>query len=195
MGQTNSKDTETINWNKIQTNDMSSTIPNINGISYEANELISRINNIAEISDNESEFSVGKIFKVNDNNVVDDETTSPFISSEMYNYLVNKKSGMIGGAKKEDDLDTSDTSDEDFSDKKKKTSESKHSKKDSDDESHKGKIFQGKRKNKSKASDSYLTYISSSAHTGGSVTDTIKNENSYTISSVNTSDINIISEN
>ena len=52
-----------------------------------------------------------------------------------------------------------------------------------------------KKGNKSfRGSDNYLSYISSSAHTGGGVTDTIQNENNYTISSVNTSDINMISE-
>jgi len=39
-----------------------------------------------------------------------------------------------------------------------------------------------------------ISYTSSSAHTGRSLTESIENENNYTISSVNTSDINMISE-
>ena len=46
-----------------------------------------------------------------------------------------------------------------------------------------------------KCSETFLSYLSSSAHTGGSISETIPNENNYSISSVNTSDLNMISDN
>ena len=45
-----------------------------------------------------------------------------------------------------------------------------------------------------RGTEEYLSYVSSSAHTGGSLTESVANENNYTISTVNTSDINMISE-
>jgi hypothetical protein len=216
MGQSNSKNTETINWKGLNTNDMSSTIPNINGISLEAKELISRLN-IPDISENQSEFNIDHVFHNSNSNSnkknedFDDQSTSPFISSEMYEYLINKHkntkntTNMIGGAKDDDDdeLTTSDTTDDVESNKKDKNklSKKKVSKEsDEDDEyTEEKEVLKGKRKmnkkKKNKESESYLTYVSSSAHTGGSLTESIQNENSYSISSVNTSDINMISDN
>jgi len=180
MGLSQSKDTETINWQNIKTDDMSSTIPNISGISKEAKDLISKLN-LPEISDNNSEFDAKKVMITNDEH--DDATSSPFISSEMYNYLINKynnnKNNMTGGAAKnqEEEANTSSTdSDDEFSEKKEKNTK---------------KV---KKTLKGKSSDNYLSYVSSSAHTGGSDADSVTNENQYSISSVNTSDINMISE-
>ena len=97
MGKNYSKESETINWNNIKTNEMSSTIPNMNGISIEAKELISRLN-LPEISESKSEFNVDTIFKSNSlqntnkkiYQMSEIDNSSPFISSEMYNNLFRK---------------------------------------------------------------------------------------------------------
>jgi hypothetical protein len=275
MGQNNSRQSETINWNQLKTNEMSSTIPNIDGISIEAKELISKLN-LPEISDSNSEFNINNVFKTIDsqniNNVKQPATefdaTSPFISSEMYNYLVNKYNtnsvdvnmtggvnvnntngfniNMTGGGKLEEDSETSATSSSlDSSELKSSPSETddesvkknkknkKHITKDSskdkkssesvqiESDNYEGwnnKNFKSKttskatKKSSSKATkakkskttksknfkytgtEDYLSYVSSSAHTGGSMTESVANENTYTISTVNTSDINMISE-
>jgi len=118
MGQNNSKNSETINWNQINTNEMSSTIPDINGISFEAKELISRLN-LPDISESNSEFNVNNIFKTNelknnkDHPLSEIDQSSPFISTDMYNYLVNKQNddiNMVGGGKINEDSETSSTS-------------------------------------------------------------------------------------
>ena len=238
MGLIQSKDSETINWNNIKTNEMSSTLPNLNGISFEAEQLLSKLN-LPEISETNSDFDSNLIFnKFNQdikNENTGDDVSSPFISSEMYNYLVNKynnTNNMVGGAKIDDD-DTSSTSSsssekvkleseedneleseednelesEEVKSKKQPKKEKQIKKKDTDDTDEinqsNNKNYEGKRKiNKSKktkksykGSETYLSYVSSSAHTGGSISETIPNENNYSISSVNTSDLNYISDN
>jgi hypothetical protein len=128
MGANNSKNnSETINWNKINTNDMSSTIPNIKGISNEANQLISKLK-LPEISENNSsEINTLKILnnKTTTNDVLlsdsFDSNSSPFITSEMYNYIINnyktESKKLKGGGQKNqkggddmEDLDNSSTS-------------------------------------------------------------------------------------
>lgn len=247
MGSQISKDSETINWDKVNTNDMSSQLPNINKISLEAQELISKLN-LPDISETSEDFNSNSIFskQIIGQNIEDDaQSSSPFISSDMYNFLVNKynnkSTNMVGGGDNEDDSSTSETSSsskssspaspskankkEDKKEDKKKnknekkkpeTSEGPSEPKITEDEGSEvdaDRSYEGKRKQKSssvwkkpskkaskkgnksfRGSDNYLSYISSSAHTGGGVTDTIQNENNYTISSVNTSDINMISE-
>jgi len=239
MGLTQSKDSETINWNNIKTNEMSSTLPNLNGISFEAEQLLSKLN-LPEISETNSDFDSNFIFNKHNqhnqhsdtiNNKIEDGVSSPFISSEMYNYLVNKynkDNNMVGGGKIDDDEDTSETSsssevinntDSDDSEETKKETKKdakkdtkKNAKKDTKKEESEeigtsedieaSNNYEGKRKvNKSKkpksykGSETYLSYVSSSAHTGGSISETIPNENNYSISSVNTSDLNYISDN
>ena len=248
MGQNNSRQSETINWNQIKTNEMSSTIPNMDGISVEARELISRLN-LPEISESNTEFDISNVFSnevINNNNIEKQATefdaTSPFISSEMYNYLVNKHNNgtnnnnninnninMLGGGKIDEDSETSATSsslsssdlesspsetDEKHVKKEKKHNKKEHDKKEKEvvgesvqmeTENHEG--WGKKKNNKSKkniknksnkisytGTEDYLSYVSSSAHTGGSLTESVANENNYTISTVNTSDINMISE-
>jgi len=194
MGISQSKDTETINWQNINTNDMSSTIPNLHGISKEARELVSKLN-LPEISENNSEFNIDNVFKPNTNqvqqqNISEENSSSPFISSEMYNYLLNKyndkKVEMTGGAPKKVESEENSTS---------SSSEVESS---SDVQESKKKDKQSKKiKNSAKSSENYLSYVSSSAHTGGSMSEaeeSVQNENQYSISSVNTSDINMISE-
>lgn len=243
MGQNNSRQSETINWNQIKTNEMSSTIPNMDGISVEARELISRLN-LPEISESNTEFDISNVFSnevINNNNikkqVTEFDATSPFISSEMYNYLVNKYNNgtnnnnninnninMLGGGKIDEDSETSATSSSlsssDLESSPSETDEKPVKKEKKHKKEHKEKITEsvqmetenhegwGKKKNnksknniknKSKktsytGTEDYLSYVSSSAHTGGSLTESVANENNYTISTVNTSDINMISE-
>ncbi len=125
MGASNSKnDSETINWNNIKTENVSSAMPNLNGLSKEAKQLIASLN-IPEITETQtSEFTVNHILDTINTNLnkedkqkfsaildqVSSQTnseelsnTSPFISSEMYDYLVNSKTSedknQAGGAK------------------------------------------------------------------------------------------------
>ena len=251
MGQNNSRQSETINWNQIKTNDMSSTIPNLNGISREAQELISRLN-LPEVSETNSEFNINNVLNINNSQNLNknnkelltengDDNSSPFISSEMYNYIVNKYNNktsnsnmMVGGGANDnmgDDSSTSATSSSLSSDalksspsetdetpkkvehknkdKKKEHKKEEHKKEVSEEEEEeaseehvgwkgkKGKAAKGKTKGKAKSNytgSEYLSYVSSSAHTGGSLTESVANENNYTISTVRTSDINMISE-
>lgn len=130
MGSSNSKsETETINWNNIKTENISSTMPNFNGLSKEAKDLIASLNIPAITESETSEFTVNHILdKINNGLNKEDQSkftqllekvssqtasegdelsnTSPFISSEMYEYLINSKTSeqekknQQGGAKK-----------------------------------------------------------------------------------------------
>jgi len=196
--QPKNENSDTINWSKIKTENISSTLPNFNGLSNEAQHLIASLN-IPEITESPtSEFTVNYILdkissnlnqndqdkfnqileQVSSQNALENELsdTSPFISSEMYNYLVksehqkggakNRKiNNKKGGAKLDDDSDTSSTSssssDEDLVDsteaevlKKKNMKKNKHNKKAD-----------------SELSGGELSYLSSSAHTEGEFSD------------------------
>lgn len=238
MGANNSKaSSETINWKNVHTNSMSSTLPNMNTISHDAKQLVARLQVPVLSESDENSNMVGNIFSglhggnthnTHNNNINND---SPFISSEMYNYLVNKyqHTNMVGGADEMDDEDeTSSTSSSPASSPssspmKKEKKEKKPMKKvspveeteeteeveespeeveetvESPEEQTNGrkknrKMKKGSKKQsyKGNRSDAYLSYISSSAHTNGSAS--LLNENNYSISSVNTSDINMLSE-
>jgi hypothetical protein len=123
MGQQLSKNnSETINWNKIKTENISSSIPNFNGLSNDAKTLIASLN-IPEITESQtSEFTVNHILnklsndlnkedhakftqlleQVSSQTANDDDlsATSPFISSEMYNHLIKNDEIQKGGGKK-----------------------------------------------------------------------------------------------
>ena len=194
---------DTINWNNVNTDKFSPTFNN-KYLSADSKLLYDRLTlNLPEIEITESEQDIDKsIFAkytstINPPNTNELSDTSPFISSEMYNYLMNQD----GGAKKrsgrrhkkqrggndkvdQDDSSTSSTSSSSSSDdkKKKKASES-----ESDNVSED------------------LSYVSSSAHTeakdseseqsGGYETTSVSNNNSeLPPSSINTSDINMVSE-
>jgi hypothetical protein len=266
MGAKHSKNSDsTINWNNIDTDNISSTVPNLSGLSNEAKQLIANLN-IPEISDTQSSISVNNILdnlstNLNQNdkqkfnqilsqmqvnqplkaiNEQDMSDTSPFISSEMYNYLVSATSEngkQKGGAKKqkkitskkggkghdddlEDDTDsdneTSSTSDADSV-----MSKSSNSSKSSD-KKKKDKKKKEETDTEQTGSGDELSYISSSAHTGGELSDTgVKLNNNFepssstqsstdsssastitdekrdmmtTSMSVNTDDINMVSE-
>jgi len=205
MGAFNSTpQTETINWKNINTNDMSE-IPNLYGISAEANKLVEQLNlpPLSESTSNSTNIDNYFLSKVNNstNNQLSENlsSTSPFISSEMYNFVMDKyqkqhningsKNSMIGGSKNslDDDSDTSSTSSSKSSESEKKPVHKEKNK------SAKNKIVN--RKIKKKAAENFMEYLSSSAHTGGSITESsVLNENTISVSSVRTSQINLISE-
>jgi len=214
MGASNSlPQTETINWKNIKTDQISSTIPNLNGISVEANKLVEKLN-LPEISDSSSELNNIFLIKINKPNPVNNNlsennfsSTSPFISSEMYNYVMDKykNQNMVGGAHEknslEDDSETTSTSSSDSksSDSDKSTPVKKASKQAKGNfKQAKGKTTSkvDKKKISKKGTEDFMDYMSSSAHTGGSITDnsSIENENNLSISSVRTSQLNLISE-
>lgn len=247
MGATQSKsDNDTINWNNIKTDDMSSMMPNFNGLSKEAKQLIASLD-IPEITESEvSELNYNNILgKINSNLSDDDKikfqkildqvseseslsATSPFISNEMYDNLVNSKTSdeevqqkggsrhmkKKGGAWNDDDSDTSSTSldseDEDVKDDDEDILDSNEEK----IKKEKAKKDKKKKRNDSEMSGGELSYLSSSAHTGGefseepseqendvetiseteeSVADEKKDMEATSIS-VNTEDINMISD-
>jgi len=205
MGAFNSTpQTETINWKNINTNDMSE-IPNLYGISAEANKLVEQLNlpPLSESTSNSTNIDNYFLSKVNNstNNQLSENlsSTSPFISSEMYNFVMDKyqkqhningsKNSMIGGSKNslDDDSDTSSTSSSKSSESEKKPVHKEKNK------SAKNKIVN--RKVQKKATEDFMEYLSSSAHTGGSITESsVLNENTISVSSVRTSQINLISE-
>jgi hypothetical protein len=159
MGSSNSKNSEsTINWNGVNTPDFSSSLPNFNGLSGDAKQLIASLNIPTFTESQTSEFTVNHILdKINTGLNNEDQNkfnellenvseqsaqltggelsdTSPFISSEMYNYLIHDNDNkQVGGSKKitkskksikskrggsleTDDSSTSSTSDNDDSD-------------------------------------------------------------------------------
>lgn len=232
MGAGNSKQEpdETINWNNLRTENISSTRSNLNGINNDAVKLVLNLN-YPEISEN-SEFNTKYLISKNSNltqnnnlNITenDNNSTSAFISSEMYKYIVDKYQNqesnqnqalnkqMIGGAKNNysDDSSTSSTSSSKLSssDSSSESSETEQEKKEKKDKKNKKPIkggrktkksVQNKKKKNSKFTEDELSYISSSAHTisANSISEnSISNENSVSISSsVRTSQINLISE-
>ncbi len=210
MGVGNSKDnSDTINWNNIKTENVSSTVPNFNGLSNDAKKLIASLN-IPSITETETtEMDLNNILeKINDGLNADDKqkfnqlleqvsstgsddlsNTSPFISSEMYDYLVNSKTSetdqgkQTGGAKKskgkkskktkggalsDDSSDTSSTSSdsslEDLIDSTEEELLDARNKKNKD-KKHK------KEDSDSELSGGELSYLSSSAHTDGAFSD------------------------
>ena len=210
MGVSQSKtNTDSLNWDKINTESMSSTVPNLTNINKDAESLISKLNidnniNIEETeSENENLFTwiknIGEDKKV-ETKQVNEETfsdTSPFISSDMYKYLMENNSSVTSEQKAEQkggagDSSTSSTS----SSPKKKVSKKSNSKK------AKKVVSEKFTESSSVMSGGDLSYISSSAHTENKSEDqsedleetsiSVQNNNMLT-SSVNTSDINLVS--
>jgi hypothetical protein len=121
MGGSNSKqDTEAI-WNNIKTENMSATMPNVKGLSKDAKKLISSLN-LPPLSETQSEMNIDNILEsinsklskedqIKFNNIIESispgisevlSDTSPFMSMEMYNNMVNTKTSeepvnMVGG--------------------------------------------------------------------------------------------------
>ena len=202
------QNTESLNWDKINTESMSTSIPNINNISRDANELISNLSINDQIdlentdSDNENLFAwiktIGDDKKENKDEINTESfsETSAFISSDMYKYLMNKNSdsatsnAQVGGGIQED----SSTSSTSSSPKKTKNTKSKKNR----------KVVT----TSSSMSGGNLSYISSSAHTeSNNETNVISSSADYEessisvgnnqmlTSSINTSDINLVEPN
>ena len=206
MGLTQSKNnTESINWDKLDTEAMSSTLPTLKKISKDAENLISQLKIEEQVDFENTESDDGNIFtwlksigeeKANEekqpvNNEENFSDTSPFISSDMYRYLVDKNTeesttvGQQGGAPKQDSS-TSSTS-----------SSSRNQKKNKYNKTTESSVMTG----------GDLSYISSSAHTED-ISATEENQstaieestisvgnNRILTSSINTSDINLVSSN
>lgn len=192
MGLNSSKNnTESINWDKLETEQMSSTLPVLKKISNDAERLIIELN-VPKNQNTESEIE-DNIFtwikNMDDTKDIKNESfsdTSPFISSDMYKYLKDKHTdevtstnieSMKGGAP--NNSETSSTSSS-----SKKNKKNKNRKFTSSEES-------------SIMSGGELSYLSSSAHTDSNnseeeTTVSVGNNRMLT-SSINTSDINLIS--
>lgn len=206
MGVSQSKtNTDSLNWDKINTESMSSTVPNLTNINKDAESLISKLNidnniNIEETeSENENLFTwiknIGEDKKVETKEVNEENfsDTSPFISSDMYKYLMENNSSVTSEQKAEQkggagDSSTSSTS----SSPKKKVNKKSNSKK------AKKVVSEKFTESSSVMSGGDLSYISSSAHTENKSSEleetsiSVQN-NTMLSSSVNTSDINYIS--
>lgn len=125
----------------------------------------------------EESLGLGNIFhKLEKNETIDNEIseTSPFISSEMYNFLMKGGAKKTKKNKKQSGGDTTSMTEDstEVKEKKDKKEESEDEQEDSDDE---------------------LNYMSSSAHTLENK-QTMEPTEQKEISSVNTSDINLITE-
>jgi len=192
---------DTLNWNNYNTDE----------ISVNNNDFISNHNIPTELSyldnmkiptvsatESETQFEFKKPVNTTiDINLVDKlsnitesaSDNSPFISSEMYKFV------MQGGAN-HDESESSSTSSS-SSDKKKKSSEKEevshnedhsddHSAEHSEDHSHDSEMSGG-------SSVTSASYVSSSEHQGVHTTSSVSSENRVVSSSLNTSDINLIS--
>jgi hypothetical protein len=136
MGNTITKDNDTINWNKLKTDNFSDSLNN-KYLSNDSKLLLSKLDiNLSNIPNNETD-SIDDIFSkyqsqsqlisnefntttsLDNKNSLELSETSPFISSEMYNYLVkknelsgnnNQKGGALNDDVLNDDSSTSETS-------------------------------------------------------------------------------------
>lgn len=125
MGSLNSKEnSETIGWANIKTENISSTMPKFNGLSNDAKKLIASLN-IPSVTETESSVmnidnilnkintGLNKTDKEKFNQLLEEvssnseslSSTSPFITTEMYERLINSKTSesekvlQLGGAK------------------------------------------------------------------------------------------------
>ncbi len=218
MGNAIAKDNDTINWNNVKTDNFSENLGN-KQLTNDSKLLISRLHlNIPTVNETESD-NLSDIFNkyeiqpsAQNQNTGELSDTSPFISSDMYNYLLNKNqissNGQKGGAKLDDDSSTSSTSssesEESESDKKKNKKSKSESEKSESEKSESEKSES--EKSESENNDSDLSYVSSPGNSdksekseseedselsGGSISN---NNEDLPPSSINTSDINMVSE-
>lgn len=113
MGNTPAKQ-NTENWNNINTEDVSSTIPYMEGMDKESKDLKNMLSRYlmtdtdTDSTDSESEVFMKKYINTNINSesespmekemkTEDLSATSPFITSDMYNKMVNEENKMEGG--------------------------------------------------------------------------------------------------
>lgn len=225
-------------WNNIKTDKMSVTGATLASLSSDAKKLIASLNIPAITESQTSEFTVNHIIdQVNSNlNKSDQEkfhkilnemspayasdnmsNTSPFITEEMYNNMINSETSdldnnimMKGGAfksRKDSTSSSSSTSSlEDLDSSSSSSSSESHKKK----KHHKKEKKHHTSKKVSSEESEHLSYVSSSAHTDGDLSESANNhsnrrtesqqsivdENTMvsTSISVNTSDINMVSE-
>jgi hypothetical protein len=231
MGNVINKESDSINWNNVKTNQFSERNDNI-FLSDDSKLLASKlVLNIPDLESSESNaFSdVEKIFNkyqvvsTPQQNGSELSDTSPFISSEMYKYLMNKtqvdevKVGgglkQKGGAVEEDSSTSSTSSSEEIGSKNKqhekknkKNNKKQHSKEKEDSEKEDSEKEDSEEESMSGGASDNLSYLSSSAHESSAgksnestsqqnTTESVSNANNQIPpSSINTSDINMISE-
>jgi len=238
-------------WDNIKTENMSATLHGIKGLSNDAKKLIANLNLPAFTDVETSEFNVNKILgqinsnlnesdkqkfhkildemsPVNYNDTVLSET-SPFMSNEMYDKLVNSKTSedemdlqsMMGGSYKskenklfvrkggnnilEKSSSSSTSSTSSLSDSSSISSSSSHkkhhNKKHHNKKHHEKKHHETSEESVQSGGDD-LSYISSSAHENSEANSeeshvkSVSDENNLeeTSISVNTSDINMVSD-
>lgn len=156
MGNFNTKQ-NTENWNDINTEDISSTIPYMSGMNKESTDLANVLTNYLNTESEQNNTTFMKKYNVT-NNKQNERTstelsaTSPFITSELYKKIVQTKN-MEGGGK-DDSSSTSTTSDYE----QKQSSVKKVLTTNSDISTR-----------ESAASRGEFSYQSSSAHTGGNL--------------------------
>ena len=181
---------DSLNWNNLNTDEMSvsdNQIISNHNINSGALEYLNDMN-IPSVSESEDVFTFNtqnKIIDINFDNKLTDSisSNSPFISSEMYKFV------MKGGAEHEEDADHDHNDDSESS----ATSSSGEDK--SEDKSKSDEMTQTAGSSVTSAS-----YISSSDHCGGpdsedekNTTSVISTDDRVVSSSLNTSDINLIS--
>ena len=141
------KDDLFLDFNGLKTENISSTIPYLNKLNSDAKALVNRLNvksysqqpsQPSQVFTETENYDMYKLFEKNQNleeNEHGFSDTSPFISSDLYNDLINKQSG--GGKKKtthkaiskEEDISESSTSSSSLSselEKKHKVNKKKH---------------------------------------------------------------------
>lgn len=182
MGNTVAKNQETINWNNIKTEQMSSTVPNLQKLSKDANTLIQKLNlpELDTVSDSDNEIFYKNKYNVDNKN---ESETSPFISSEMYNNFVKQKNLQEGGG------DTSPTSecsctikthsdDDNESEKKSEKKSEEHSEEHSEESEENSEESEKKSEESEEVqSGGEFSYLSSSAHTEGNLSEVISSVN------------------
>merc|ERR1712166_745811 len=155
MGNFNAKQ-KVDNWNNVNTEDISSTIPYMSGMNKESKDLTNVLANylITETDSEKTNKTFMKKYNITNNEHIERTSTelsatSPFITSDLYNKMVTNN--MQGGGKN-DSSSTSTTSDYG----KKQSSEKIISK--SEISTKESPVSKGE-----------FSYQSSSAHTGGSL--------------------------
>lgn len=242
MGSSGSKQPNKTNtdarWDNIKTDQFSSTIPKIHNLSNDAKQLIASLN-IPTLSESQSDFNVNHVLdRINKGLNNDDKqifqqimnemssedgtsATSPFISSEMYNNLVNSKTSsdeptkQTGGNRIKrnlkggmDDSDTSstdsdlddllDSSDSDLDSDSDESPKKKHNK-SQQNRPQQNRPQQNRQQSSEQSSESQLSggsdlsYLSSSAHSDNG-NSSVSDDNGRSSISVNTSDINMVSD-
>ncbi len=202
------KDELLLDFKGVRTEDMSSTIPYMNKLNADAKILVNQLapnatyaanatNRKGLVLFNESEqYDLYKLFEKsttlnnNDNNFSE---TSPFISSDVYNQLLNKLKNKQSGGKSKQSRSRNEDKDEDFEDESSTTSseESESDKK----KKHIKKMFKKEsdeidleveevEEDEVLSEMSAGSYVSSSAHTDGTNSNTNSDSDNNTSSFV-----------